>query len=172
MIGLFCGIIFGFLLRKAHVSRFDTIVSQLMLKDFTVMKVILTAVVVGSVGIYSLQGVGLVPTLHLSGTPLLYGALGGAIFGVGMSVAGYCPGTAIAALGDGSWDMVAGIGGMFFGTILFGELIGPVPCVQASTLASLFSLSPWMVIAALCLVWAAFALGMRRLENRRRPISA
>ena len=45
------GLVFGFLLRKAYVTRFDTIVNQLILKDFTVMKVIFTAITVGSVGI-------------------------------------------------------------------------------------------------------------------------
>ncbi|NGX53197.1 MAG: hypothetical protein KR126chlam5_01510, partial [Candidatus Anoxychlamydiales bacterium] len=54
--GALGGFAFGFLLRKAHVTRFNVIVKQLLLKDFTVMKVIFTAIIVGAVGIYAMLG--------------------------------------------------------------------------------------------------------------------
>ncbi len=122
LLALISGAIFGFLLQKATVSRFDTIINQLLLRDFTVMKVILTAIVVGSIGIYSLNAFGWIPKMHLSKTPLLFSLYGGLVFGVGMSLLGYCPGTAIAALAEGSRDVIFGLLGMFTGSIIFNEL--------------------------------------------------
>ena len=49
--GLIIGIIFGFLLQKGGVSKYDIIMGQLRLTDFTVVKIILTAIVVTMLGI-------------------------------------------------------------------------------------------------------------------------
>ena len=108
ILGSLMGFVFGFLLRKAYVSRFDTIVKQLIIKDFTVMKVIFTAIIVGSIGIYFMKIFGWV-ALELSKASFLAVIFGGTIFGIGMAITGYCPGTAIASLADGSKDMIYGL---------------------------------------------------------------
>lgn len=46
-IGLLTGILFGFLLQKGGVTRYDVIIGQLLLTDFTVVKIMLSAVVTG-----------------------------------------------------------------------------------------------------------------------------
>ena len=94
------GIAFGVLLQKGRVAKFAVIVSQFLLKDWTVVKIMGTAVVVGSVGVFALVAAGQA-SLHVK--PLLLGGvlLGGALFGVGMTTLGYCPGTAVAACGEG-----------------------------------------------------------------------
>jgi len=172
---LFSGFIFGFLLRKATVSRFDTIVSQLLLKDFTVMKVILTAIVVGGIGIFSLKAVGVIPSLKLSSTPLLFSILGGFIFGIGMSVAGYCPGTALCAIAEGSRDMIIGVVGMLFGSFFF-NLISPSLSsylvqnnfASQKTAGELFAISDWAFIAILCLGWLGFVWAMKRFDRLKQ----
>mgnify|MGYP004136876501 CR=1 FL=1 len=50
--GLLTGVVFGVLLQKAHVTRYEVIVGQFLFKDFTVLKVMLTAIVVGAVGVF------------------------------------------------------------------------------------------------------------------------
>jgi hypothetical protein len=152
---VFSGLVFGFLLRKALVSRFNTIVSQFLLKDFTVLKVIFSAIVVGSIGIYFFHIFDLIK-LDVSSSSFLAVILGGAIFGIGMSVSGYCPGTAIAALADGSKDMRYGVLGMIFGAILYARLYpliskmiklssaNPMP-----TISKLLNISPWFIIGFL-----------------------
>ena len=90
-----------------------------------------------------------------------------------MSVAGYCPGTAIAAIGEGSKDMIVGLVGMLFGAFIFNEL-SPVlaPYLDAKdfafqqTLGSVLGVSNFTIIMALILVWTIFALGVRKLEQR------
>ncbi len=59
-IALLCGAVFGFLLQKGGVTDYDVIIGQLLLKDFTVVKVMLSAVITGSLGIYALRSAGLV----------------------------------------------------------------------------------------------------------------
>lgn len=174
LLSLLSGITFGFLLRKATVSRFDTIVGQLLLQDFTVMKVILTAILVGSSGIYFLNSLDMIPSLHLSKTPILFSIIGGGIFGVGMSIAGYCPGTAIAAIAEGAKDMIFGLFGMLIGAVLFNQL-SPVlrPYLEEKdsavqeTIASYFGISYPAVILGLAFVWAVFALAVKKFEQKR-----
>lgn len=119
-LGLITGILFGVLLQKGQVAKYRTIVGQFLLRDFTVLKVMLTAVVVGGIGVYALIAMGLA-TPHIK--PLMLGGviLGGLIFGVGMAVLGYCPGTGIAALAEGSRDAVFGVLGMFTGAAIYAE---------------------------------------------------
>ncbi len=170
-LALFAGIIFGFLLRKANVTRFDVIVSQLLLKDFTVMKVILTAIVVGSIGIYSFSSLGWITIIPLSETPVLWTALGGGIFGMGMSIAGYCPGTGVASLADGAKDMWMGLLGMIVASLLFNEfspyllpIIEKKDVTYQQTLFSFFHVSAPMMIAIVFCIWASFVLLMRRFR--------
>lgn len=118
-LGALTGLVFGFLLQRGSVTRFGTIVDQLLLRDFTVLKVMLTAIVVGGVGIYAMRAMGMDVPLHIKGTQVLAVALGGGIFGVGMAVLGYCPGTAIAAIGDGSRHAWFGVLGMFVGGLAY-----------------------------------------------------
>ena len=119
VVGFFTGIIFGFLLHKGGVTHYDVIIGQLLLNDFTVVKVMLSAVVSGMIGIYFLKSIGAV-TLHPK--PGSFGAtvVGGLIFGVGFGILGYCPGTLAGALGQGSLDaLFGGLIGILIGTALF-----------------------------------------------------
>src|SRR5688500_339542 len=59
LMGLIMGVAFGFLLQKGQVAKYRAIQGQLLLKDWTVVKVMATAVVVGSIGVYTLVALGL-----------------------------------------------------------------------------------------------------------------
>lgn len=49
------GLIFGFLLQKGGVGKYHVLEGQLLLQDFTVLQVMITAVLVGMIGIYCLH---------------------------------------------------------------------------------------------------------------------
>jgi uncharacterized protein len=119
--GAATGLIFGFLLQKARVTRAEVIIAQFLLRDYTVLKVILTAIVVGSLGIYGMLEMGMITSLSIKSAALYANILGGLIFGVGMAILGYCPGTALAAIGDGSRDAIAGVLGGLTGAALYAE---------------------------------------------------
>ena len=154
-LGLLTGVLFGFLLQKGRVAKFHVILGQLLLKDWTVVKIMLTAVIVGSIGVYALADLGLA-RLHVK--PALLGGvlLGAALFGVGMAVFGYCPGTGVAACGEGRRDAVAGVLGMLAGAAAFVALYPALkPAIEGLgdlgelTLSEAAGVSHWVVIAAL-----------------------
>jgi hypothetical protein len=118
--GLITGILFGFLLQKARVIRYDKQLAALRLIDMTIVKFMLSTVLVAMVGTYLLKDLGLV---KLSIKPTILGSviLGGLIFGIGWGFLGYCPGTSAGALGEGRFDAIWGILGMLVGAGLYAE---------------------------------------------------
>lgn len=122
-LGLFFGILFGFLLQKGGVAKYHILIGMLLLEDFTVVKVMMTAIVVGSIGIFGLYALGLVK-LHIKPTRYAANILGGLLFGVGFGLMGYCPGTGAAALGQGNLDAIGGVLGLMAGSYLFAEMSG------------------------------------------------
>ena len=120
--GLAFGIVFGFLLQKGGVTKYDVIVGQLLLTDFTVLKIILSAILVGMLGIYAMKTLGWVELYPKSGSAGM-NIIGGLIFGVGFAVLGYCPGTIAGAIGDGALDAaIGGLAGILIGAGLFAAL--------------------------------------------------
>ncbi len=175
-LGAVTGLVFGFLLQKGGVTRYNVIVNQFRFRDFTVLKTMLTAIVVGSVGIYAMLQLGLIKGLMVKPAELTMNAGGGAIFGVGMVLLGYCPGTALAAIGQGSRDAIVGVLGALVGAAIFSEVypflsrnVEPIARYGKITLPEITHASPWIFISAL----AAIAVGLFVwLERRERSASA
>jgi uncharacterized membrane protein YedE/YeeE len=112
------GLLFGVLLHRGGVGNYNVIVNQFRLKDFTVLRIMLTAIVVGGVGIALFHNAGLA-ALHIKAAvlaPLITGAL---IFGVGMVLLGYCPGTGVVAVATGRIHAIVGFLGMLAGGIVY-----------------------------------------------------
>jgi uncharacterized protein len=121
ILGLITGIAFGFLLQKGRVLRFEKQVGAMLLKDMTIFKFMLSAILVGMVGIQLLSGA---EVISLSHKAMNLGAVlvGGALFGCGWAVMGYCPGTSIGAVGEGRWHAVFAVAGMVVGAAVYAEL--------------------------------------------------
>ena len=120
--GLAFGIVFGFLLQKGGATKYDVIVGQLLLTDFTVLKIMLSAVLTGMIGIYAMKTLGWVELYPKSGSAGK-NIIGGLIFGIGFAVLGYCPGTIVGAIGNGYLDALAGgLIGIVIGAGLFAAL--------------------------------------------------
>ena len=169
--GLITGLVFGFLLQRGGVTRYRVIVGQFLMKDHTVLKTMLTAVVVGAVGVWALHlhaGV----SLHVKSADVLANISGGVLFGFGMLLLGYCPGTGVAALGDGSRHTWFGILGMLFGAAVYSAMY---PTLQSRVLTvmsfgkitfpEITGVSPWVYIAALAVVAVFLFAAMHRLEK-------
>ncbi|HNY40678.1 MAG TPA: YeeE/YedE thiosulfate transporter family protein [Bryobacteraceae bacterium] len=131
LLGLITGIVFGFLLHRSGVSKYATITGQFLLRDFTMMKMMMTAIIVGGAGAYAMHGLGWV---DLTIKPMLMGGVivGALVFGVAMAVLGYCPGTAVAACAEGRKDALMGVAGMLAGSMVYAEMF---PWLKATVLS-------------------------------------
>ncbi len=166
MLGLGTGVAFGALLQKGRVSKYEVILDQLLLRDATVAKIMGTAMAVGAVGVHALVQSGRA-TYDIK--PLrLVSILGGAVlFGSGMAVTGYCPGTTIAAVGEGRRDAIAGLLGMLTGAALFVRAYPTIkPALEAGdrgkvTLPKATRTSPWPWVAGLATAVLAAAVADR-----------
>ncbi|WP_422486633.1 YeeE/YedE thiosulfate transporter family protein [Gudongella sp. DL1XJH-153] len=124
MQGLIIGIFFGFLLQKGGVTKYDVIVGQLRLIDFTVLKIILTAIVVSMLGISYFYPKDMVPVKTKAGS-IKNATIGGLLFGVGFGLLGYCPGTIAGAIGNGYIDAITGgLIGIVLGTVIYAIMYG------------------------------------------------
>jgi hypothetical protein len=167
--GLLFGIIFGFLLQKGGVTKYDVIIGQLLLEDFTVVKIMLASVVTGAVGLHLMKALGWVQLKPKSGS---WGknAIGGLIFGVGFAVLGYCPGTIAGAMGNGYLDaLTGGLSGIIIGSWFLAVLY---PGIKEGvlkkgffgdvTLPQLMKVSDWVVIVPLSIILIAAMYLMER----------
>jgi len=86
---LIIGFAFGWLLQKAGLGRYSKIVNVFRFTDMAVLKFMMTALVVGMIGVYALKDLGLVTLVGTMPTYIVGNLVGGLIFGVGMAGAGY-----------------------------------------------------------------------------------
>jgi hypothetical protein len=86
---LIVGIFFGFILQKVGFTRYSKIVNVYRFTDLGVLKFMLTAIVVGSIGIYLLRDLGLVNLSGSTPTYLVGNFIGALLFGAGMALAGF-----------------------------------------------------------------------------------
>ena len=103
LLGLVTGIVFGLLLQKGQVAKFEVILGQLLLKDWTVFKIMGTAIAIGTIGVNILIAAG-IASLHIQTASVARVIIGGTLFGIGMAIFGLCPGTSVAASGEGHRD--------------------------------------------------------------------
>lgn len=86
---LVLGALFGLALHKGGLSEYATISNVFRFKDLTVLKFMMTGVVVAMIGVYGLNWLGLLEMTKVNETYLVGNLVGGLIFGVGMAVAGF-----------------------------------------------------------------------------------
>jgi uncharacterized protein len=172
LMGAIAGFIFGFLLQKGGVTRYRVLMGQFLLKDWTVAKIMGTAIVVGGLGFYAMRLWGVEAPMHVKPAQVWGNLLGAVIFGVGMAVLGYCPGTSVGAMGDRSRHAIFGVFGMLVGAGLYAEafpwfqerVLQPVDLGEI-TLPAVTQLPPLLWVL---LVGVAFFTFFGVLEKRRR----
>jgi hypothetical protein len=172
LLGLVTGIAFGFLLQKGRVAKFHVIMGQFLLRDWTVVKVMATAVAVGVVGVWFLVQTG-VATLHVK--PAQFGGviLGGILLGAGLAVFGYCPGTSVAACGEGRRNAAVGVLGMLAGAATYVALYPALrPVIKGIadwgkiTFPQLTYTPPWAWVAGLVGAVVLFLSVLGRFSHR------
>jgi len=121
LLELLFGIMFGFALNKGGLTRYANIAGVYRFTNLTVIKFMLTAIATAMIGLYGLKEMGVITFPAVPATYILGNILGGLTFGVGMALAGYCPGTIAAGAGEGKLDyFLPGVSGLVVGALLFG----------------------------------------------------
>ncbi len=167
--GLACGVLFGYVLENAGFGSPCKLTAQFRLTDWSVFKVMFTAIVVAAIGLTVLTASGAVAADELYVPPGFLGAaaIGGALVGAGFAVGGYCPGTSVVGFVSGRLDALVFLIGLLLGTGLFAGAFGVVEgwttageLSSADTLPALLHAPAWlvdlaMVAAAVIVFWLA-----------------
>lgn len=126
VVALGIGIAFGFFLERGGLGNARKLAGQFYLTDFTVFRVLFTAIVTALLGLFWLSRLGLLQLNEVQVVPtyLTPQIVGGLVFGIGFVCAGLCPGTTCVAAVTGKIDGLLTLLGIFFGIFVFGETFG------------------------------------------------
>jgi hypothetical protein len=143
-----------------------------------VLKFMMTALVVAMSGLYSLKALGVLTFPNVPGTYIVGNLVGGLIFGVGMALAGYCPGTCVAGAGEGKLDyLVPGLLGFLTGAVIYGltyqqvfPAISAIANYGAAIIPDLWNVNPFLFITlfslfSLLLFYLIERAGLQRKNN-------
>jgi uncharacterized membrane protein YedE/YeeE len=175
VLALLIGMAFGWSLERAGLGDAPKLAGQFYLSDFTVMKVMFSAILTAMLGLFWLGRLGLVDlgALYVPETFLVPQIAGGLIFGLGFVLSGLCPGTACVATASGRGDGLATVAGLFTGVLLTGlawPSIAPFANITAHgafTLPQLTGLPYGAVVALIAGLGIAAFAGIERWERRR-----
>ncbi|MES1199078.1 MAG: YeeE/YedE thiosulfate transporter family protein [Pseudomonadota bacterium] len=168
------GAAFGWCLERAGLGDAAKLAGQFYLRDFTVIKVMLSALLTAMLGAFWLGSLGVIDfaALYVPETFLLPQLTGGAIFGLGFVLSGLCPGTSCVAMASGRVDGLVVVLGLFFGVLatglafpLFAAFYNSTP-EGALTLPRLTGLSYGVVVALVSVGGIGVLALVDRLERR------
>ncbi len=165
---------FGFMLERAGFGSAIRLTGQWYGKDWSVFRVMFTAIVTAMFGIIALDSMNLMATeqLYINKTFLYPQIIGGLLMGGGFAIGGYCPGTSFVGLATGKLDAIFYISGLMFGAFLFAEgwplleQFSTAGAMGTITLPELFGWSPWLVGAVVLLIAVVGTLGANYLEKK------
>lgn len=161
---LLIGFAFGWILQRSGLSRYDRIANVFRLRDLTVIRFLLSALVTAAIAMALLEGHAPGVSVPIPATYAIGNLLGGAVFGIGMALSGFCPGTIAAGAGEGRLDnLVPGALGLFGGAIVYGlayERVMPRLARGATveTLADLVGTSPYVTLVLVVEIFVAVLL--------------
>lgn len=155
---LLLGFAFGWALQKGRLGRYETIVNAFRFTDLTVVKFLFTALMVALFANHALVSLGFCASVPVAQTYAVGNLLGGILFGLGMSLAGFCPGTVAAGAGEGRLDyLIPGALGLYTGAVLFGlsyplyfPPLSRVARLGSVTAAQALHVEPWLLVIVFC----------------------
>ncbi len=120
LLAVILGAAFGFVLHRIGASNPHNIINMLRLTDLHLMKAILFGISIASALLFIGLAVGVIEPSHLDVKTTYWGVLaGGIMMGIAWPLTGYCPSTAVAALGDGRKDSIFFVLGGLMGAYLY-----------------------------------------------------
>jgi len=158
LFGLAVGFLFGYILTRTGITKYPRVMGMLLLKDFKILKFMLTAVISSMILFHLFGDLGLLKVVPKN---LDWGKLiGGLIFGTGMGILGYCPGTMMARIGEGKKEAILALFGMALGIFIYALTIKSVKTALLSNeingdIFILIGLNRWIVITFASIIFLA-----------------
>lgn len=170
----FIGAAFGWALESAGLGDARKLAGQFYFRDFTVLKVIMSAIVTAMLGSFWLGRLGLIDlaSFYVPETFLLAQGAGGLVFGVGFVLCGLCPGTSCVAAASGKGDGLATVAGLLVGVLLTGLAMPILEPLYTATprgtfiLPELLNVPYGVVVAGVTAMAIALFVGADLLERR------
>lgn len=156
----FLGLAFGFFLERAGFGSSRKLANVFYFRDWAVLRVMFTAIVVAMLGLLYFGGLGWMEAEAINTGPTILGSqiVGGLLLGIGFIVGGWCPGTSVVGAASGKMDALVYIGGLIFGSALFGfgyDWLKPLYHwgeMGVQTLPGYFGMQPGVVAALVVLM--------------------
>ncbi len=166
------GVLFGYALQRSGFTNSRKIAAAFYLKDVDVPVVMFSAIVTASIGLWGMSLLGMIDlsNLYFLSTNLWPQIVGGIIFGVGMNVGGFCPGTSLASMVTGKIDAMVFVGGFLLGSLIFGDFYPLWDKFYLSDahgvwrIDQLFNINLGLAILLVALLAVLGSLGMRKLQ--------
>jgi uncharacterized membrane protein YedE/YeeE len=164
------GLFFGFLLQRSGFGHSRKIRAQFIFADNSMLKFMLSALAFGMITISIFKSAGMLNPASMPDTYPAGNLIGGALLGIGMGIAGVCPGTLIAGTGQGNVDyLIPGWLGFITGGFIFGYFFNPYfltltakDMSKGVTLSSLTGVNHWVFTLLTLVVVIALYFLMRR----------
>ncbi len=150
IVAVILGFFFGFFLERAGFSSAIKLTNQFYFKDFSVLKVMFTAIIVAMLGIVYFSMLGWIDMgqLYISPTFLWPQIVGGLLLGAGFIIGGYCPGTSVTAAAIGKIDAFFFITGVLLGIFGFGTIYSKIETFSMSGARGNLTIPQWLDINA------------------------
>ncbi|MBF0240101.1 MAG: YeeE/YedE family protein [SAR324 cluster bacterium] len=165
---------FGFMLERAGFGSAKKLTDQWYGRDWSVFRVMFTAIVTTMFGILILDALNIMPlgSFYLNETYLHSQLLGGILVGVGFAIGGYCPGTSVVAIASGKIDAIFYLSGMMLGMLIFAEGWDLVENFMQQgnmgdiTIPQWLDLNPWLVATVVLLIAVGGFAGANYVEKK------
>jgi uncharacterized membrane protein YedE/YeeE len=168
------GLCFGFVLERAGFGDPRKLTAIFYLRDFAVLKVMFTAIVVCMLGLLCFSVFGWIDLkqVYLLPTYLWPQIIGGLVLGIGFVMGGYCPTTSVVAAVSGKLDGLLFVFGMVVGSIVFAELFPLLEGLYSSgdmgavRLTDVLGISSGLIAFLVCLMAVGAYWFVERVERR------
>ena len=168
------GFFFGLFLERGGLGDPHKLTGVFYLTDFVVPKVMFTAILVAATGFYLLSDLKLLDLNRVWIVPTFFWPqiAGGALFGIGYVLSGYCPGTSVAGLASGRLDALVTMIGIGIGSLTFAVFYPILEDFYQSspmgiaTIPSITGVSHWIVLAVLVIMAGLMFFLMEKFEKK------
>ncbi len=171
------GFVFGFVLERTGFTRSQHIADSFYFRNLAVPKIMGVTTITATTWFILFAYMGWIDldALYTPATFIWPYLAGGLLFGLGMVMSGYCPGTAVAGLGTGKSDALVFLIGIFGGMYIYFVLYDKIEAFASSGSLGVYKLqdlfggnqyTSYILTVALEVGIILFLMTLQKLTNK------